>query len=157
MRKLFRTKRRIAVTVGTVALAAALGGAAFAYFTSTGIGTGSGTVGTSTPVTLTGITISGLMPGTSQPIPYLFTNTGGTQTFGTVSGTVSDISPAACTAAIAQLSIATSADVVGLVAAGAPFTPAVGQEPVISMGNSGNQNDCQSATFTITLNVAAGS
>jgi hypothetical protein len=47
MKKLFSTKKRIAAVGGAVGLAVAIAGGAFAYFTSSGNGTGSGTVGQS--------------------------------------------------------------------------------------------------------------
>ena len=47
VRKLFTTRRRIGVVVATVVAVLTAGGVAFAYFTSTGSGTGQGSVGTS--------------------------------------------------------------------------------------------------------------
>jgi len=78
VRKLFTTRRRIAIAGATTVLALAGGGAAFAYFTSTGSGTGTATVGTATDFTVTQASASGtIFPGAgSTVILYTVTNAG---------------------------------------------------------------------------------
>jgi len=78
VRKLFTTKRRIAIAGATTVLALAGGGAAFAYFTSSGSGTGTATVGTASTFTVAEASASGtILPGAgSSVILYTVTNTG---------------------------------------------------------------------------------
>jgi hypothetical protein len=78
MRKLFSTKKRIVATVGTAALVAAMATAAFAYFTSTGTGSGYATVGTQ-GWSVSNVSTSGgpLFPNSgSENVNYSLTNTG---------------------------------------------------------------------------------
>jgi len=51
--KLFKTRRKVAVVALSVGLIAGIGGAAFAYFTASGTGTGGATVGTAGNLTIT--------------------------------------------------------------------------------------------------------
>jgi hypothetical protein len=87
MRKLFTTKRRMALAVGVVALVASSAGAAFAYFSgAAGSGTGSATVGSAAQwsVTVEGPagsawfgTGSSIAPGNgTEFIPFMVTNVG---------------------------------------------------------------------------------
>lgn len=74
------SKRRIAVVGATVAIALAGGGAAFAYFTSTGVGDASASVGhaptTGWSVTAPSNTTGDLFPGSgSEVISFKVTNT----------------------------------------------------------------------------------
>jgi hypothetical protein len=72
-------KRRVAIIGATTAIALAGGGAAFAYFTSTGNGTGHGTVGTSGTWNVTETGTSGVMyPGATSgsTLTFSVTNTG---------------------------------------------------------------------------------
>jgi hypothetical protein len=66
-------KRRALVTVGAVGAVAAVG-VAVAYFTTTGSGTGSATVGTSSAVTVHGTTATSLFPGTSSTVSFTVDN-----------------------------------------------------------------------------------
>ncbi|MGH9164413.1 MAG: hypothetical protein ACRDZW_02725 [Acidimicrobiales bacterium] len=74
--------------IAAAALAATVvagGGLAFAYFTTTGAGTGSATVGTSTALVLTGTTTGTLYPGTSVPVSFNAANSStGNQFVGTI-------------------------------------------------------------------------
>ncbi|AUI51900.1 hypothetical protein [Arthrobacter crystallopoietes] len=75
MKKFTAHKKRVAIT--TAALVAIGGGAAFAYWTSTGSGTGSATTGTTVPFTVTSTTATGgpLTPGgPSQVVEFEVTN-----------------------------------------------------------------------------------
>jgi hypothetical protein len=66
------TKKR-ALIAGVVG-ALAMGSVAFAYFTTTGSGTGSATVGTSSAVTLHGTTDTTLYPGTQTVVHFTVDN-----------------------------------------------------------------------------------
>lgn len=66
-------KRRALVALGAVGAVVAAG-VAIAYFTSTGSGTGSATVGTSSAVTIKGTTGSSLFPGTSTTVSFTVDN-----------------------------------------------------------------------------------
>jgi len=159
--KLFKSKKLIAV-VATGAIVLGAAGGAYAYFTSngSGTGTGAGSIGTSTAVSVTGISVTGLKPGLTKSVAYTFTNTAGNgnQNFGKASAVVSNITPAGCTVAIANLTPATAANAVGTVADGGVFTPTTAQEPTITMTDTGaSQDACQSATFDVTVNIAQGS
>jgi hypothetical protein len=80
----FFPKRRITVlAVLLIALIAAIGG--WAYFTTTGSGNGTATVGTSSALTLTGTAGTTLYPGTSSAITFTVTNPStGHQQLGTI-------------------------------------------------------------------------
>jgi hypothetical protein len=80
-----RTRRRFFAALGAVAAIAAAG-FAIAYFTSGGSGSGTATVGTSTPFAITGSTTGTLYPGTSEPVTFTVNNPGGgNQQLGTIS------------------------------------------------------------------------
>jgi hypothetical protein len=72
MRKFFGTRPVVAVisVVGVLTLA----GAAIAYFTTTGSGTGSATVGASSVLTIHGTSASALYPGTSSTVSFTVDN-----------------------------------------------------------------------------------
>lgn len=77
MKKFTARKKRVAIT--TAALVAIGGGAAFAYWTSQGTGTGSATTGTTVPFTVTSTTATGgpLTPGgPNQTVAFDVTNPG---------------------------------------------------------------------------------
>jgi hypothetical protein len=67
----FTKKRAVVMTVvGSLALAAG----AYAYFTTTGAGTGAATVGTSSAVVLHGVAPTTLYPGTSSIVTFTVDN-----------------------------------------------------------------------------------
>ena len=77
MRKIFTTRRRIAIAAVATTFALAGGGAAFAFFTTTGSGTGSATVGSATTwgVSLSDPTGGPLLPGSgTETFTYTVTN-----------------------------------------------------------------------------------
>jgi hypothetical protein len=80
----FFPKRRITVlAVLLVALIAAIGG--WAYFTANGTGSGTAAVGTSSNMTLHGVTVGTLYPGTTVPITFTVDNPStGHQQLGTI-------------------------------------------------------------------------
>jgi hypothetical protein len=92
LRKLIIGKRRIAVLGTVLAFVVVSAGAAFAYFTSTGSGTGSASVGQAGnwTVTVSSDTSGKLLPGSgTEKIGYTITNPNkGSQAFSTVTATV---------------------------------------------------------------------
>jgi hypothetical protein len=80
----FVTRRKLVVTMGVVG-AIALSGIAYAYFTTSGSGTGTATVGTSSALTLHGLTSGSLYPGTSTAVTFTADNPSpGKQEVGTI-------------------------------------------------------------------------
>lgn len=76
--------RRVFVALGAVGAVAAVG-VAIAYFSSTGSGSGSASVGTSSAVTIHGTTATALYPGTSSSVSFTVDNpSGGAQRVGTI-------------------------------------------------------------------------
>lgn len=72
MRKRFTTKTSvIAATVGATLI---ITGAAIAYFTTTGSGTGTASVGASSTLTIHGTSASALYPGTSSTVSFTVDN-----------------------------------------------------------------------------------
>ncbi len=69
-------RRRKGLTILSLVGVIALAGVAYAYFSSTGTGTGSATVGTSTALTVTGTSASTLYPGTTSSISFTVSNPG---------------------------------------------------------------------------------
>jgi hypothetical protein len=105
MRKLFSTRRRIAI-VAAVAVVALTGVAAFAYFTSTGSGIGAAKVGTNTAWTTTGAAYVGgpMTPGggdaTREYVKYKVNNpSSGQQAFTNVNIKIADSTGATWTVA----------------------------------------------------------
>jgi hypothetical protein len=66
-------KRRALVALGAAGTVVAVG-VAFAYFTTTGSGTGSATGGTSSAVTIHGTAAGSLFPGTSTTVSFTVDN-----------------------------------------------------------------------------------
>jgi hypothetical protein len=144
MRRLFTTRRLIALAVAAVAVG--LGGGAFAYFSSTGSGTGTATVGSSTVIQLSSPNVGTLYPGgPAVPVTVTIHNpSAGNEYVGTVSGDVADGgSGNTCLGAwFAVAPIVYDTDV----AAGT--SPTAGT--TVTMNDSGtNQDACQGATLTI--------
>ena len=78
MRKFFSTRRRLAITAAASVIALAGGTAAYAYFTQTGSGTGSGSVGTAGTWTVSAGPVAGgpIYPGAgTETITFTVTNT----------------------------------------------------------------------------------
>src|ERR1700722_8547835 len=76
VRKIFTTKKRIVIAGAAGALILGTGGAAFAYFTAGGSGTGSGSVGSATnfPIAQTDSTGGPLFPGGAETLTFTVTN-----------------------------------------------------------------------------------
>jgi len=81
--RILRTKRG-RVALGVIA-SLALAGGAYAYFTASGSGTGSATVGASSTLTIHGTSASTLYPGTSSTVSFTVDNPSpGHQQVGTI-------------------------------------------------------------------------
>jgi hypothetical protein len=147
-------KRALTALGCTVALAAT--GAAIAYFTSSGSGTGSASVGSSSPVTLHATISSNLYPGSSSPVTFTVDNpSSGSQRVGTI--TLSSISVdsghSGCSATISggnpdfSMPAVTVNKVFGS-GNGQSVTPG----GTLTMNETGvNQDACQGATLTLNL------
>jgi hypothetical protein len=152
MNKTKASKKRIAIT--SVALVAVGGGAAFAYWTSTGSGVGSAQAGDAVPFTVTSSAAIGgpLTPGgPSQSVAFDVTNPGtGAQRLNNVivtvaeaDGTVWNDAPG-CTAADYTVSAATFT--AGDLAAKGTTTGSV----TITMNNTNaSQDACKNATVPL--------
>lgn len=134
-------KRTLAVVSGLAVLVMAVG--AIAYFTASGSGTGTATVGSASPIQLSSPTVSTLYPGgTDVPVTVSITNPGaGAQRVGTISGTVVD--NLTCSGSWFQVdSIAYDTTV-------APGATATASTNVRLLDSGTNQDACQGQTMTI--------
>ncbi len=70
-----RARRRAALVMVPTVAGVFVAGTAFAYWTTSGAGTGTSSAGTSAPVTVTGVGATGLVPGgTAQSISFTINN-----------------------------------------------------------------------------------
>jgi hypothetical protein len=179
MKKLFSTRKRIAI-VAAVAVVALTGVAAFAYFVTQGSGTGAAKVGTDTPWTVTSDAYAGgpLTPGgglaTHESVKYKVNNPStGQQSFTNVNIKIADSSgnpwsvsggtDPNCTAADFQLSLdnstwasaGASVNDTALAANVAPLS-STGQSTVyLRMIDTGaSQNNCRSADVPLYFYVS---
>lgn len=140
------------ISIGVLALA----GGAYAYFTSTGSGTVSASVGSSSPVTLKGTVTGNLYPGSSSPVSLTVDNpSSGAQRVGTVSleKITADAGHSTCSVLITGGNPDfTMADVVVNKTFAAGNGQAVTPGGTLTMNDTGvSQNACQGATLTLTL------
>ncbi len=131
-------------------------GAAIAYFTSSGSGTGTAAVGSSESVTLHATLSSSLYPGSSSPVTMTVDNpSSGAQRVGTV--TLSSISVDAGHSTCATTISGGNPDfTMPAVAVNKVFPPGNGQSVTpagtLTMNDTGvNQDACQGATLTLHL------
>jgi hypothetical protein len=122
MRRLFSTKRGVAISATVAAMLAASIGA-YAFFSTTGAGSGSGTVGTSKALVVNQATITysnagtdnALMPGTSATVTFTVDNpSSANQQLGTISVTsiTTDGAHAGCDTATNPTWFSTTTDAV---------------------------------------------
>ena len=145
----FLKRRRTALVVSTVT-AMALGGVAYAYFSSTGAGTGTATVGSSSNVVLHATTTGPLYPGGSTPVTFTVDNPGtGSERVNTIhlASVTADGTHTACTVADFTMPDVTVA---------ASFAHGNGQTVTptgtLSMANTAvSQDACQGATLTLNV------
>jgi hypothetical protein len=69
-----KISRKVKVALGATVASLAIAGSAFAYFTTTGAGTGAGTVGTGTALVIHGTAATALYPGTSSVVTFTADN-----------------------------------------------------------------------------------
>lgn len=151
-----RTHRTKLIAIVTAAFVLAGGGAAFAYWTTMGSGSGSATTGTSGTVTVVQTsTVSNLRPGAAaQPLSGTFTNnSGGSQYVRTVTASIGSVTVAqgvtgSCTAADYTIANATMT-VNQNVAAGSSQGSWSGATIAFANDNARNQDACQGATVSI--------
>ena len=151
----FLTKRRaLTAFAGLCVLGIAAG--AYAYFTTTGSGTATATVGASSAVTLKGTVTGNLYPGSSSPVTLTVDNpSSGKQRVGTISleKIAADAGHASCSVVITGGNPDfTMADVV----VNKTYSPGNGQtvtpSGTLAMNDTGvSQDACQGATLTLTL------
>ncbi len=162
-------KKRLAFVSGSLAVALVGGGLAIAYWTTTGSGTGAGTVGTSTAVSVTqDSTVSGLVPGGPSAALDFTVNNGGTgpQTINGVSVSVSKVTKAvgapagACTAGDFTVAQPALGGAIELAVGDNTFTSGAGGDfanttAAVSMKNTASdQNGCKGATLEFTYTVS---
>ena len=149
------TMRRSLLAVGCVGvLAVAVG--AYAYFTSTGSGTVTATVGTSSAVTIKGTVTGNLYPGSSSSVALTVDNpSSGKQRVGTISleKIVADAGHASCSVVITG---GNPDFTMPEIAVNKTFSPGNNQtvtpSGTLTMNDTGvNQDACQGATLTLTL------
>ncbi len=138
---------RKALVAGGLVATLGLGGIAFAYFTQSGSGTGSASVGSSAAITLSASAPTAVTPaGVTSDVAIVVTNPGsGSQHVNSVSLTSVDASDVNCvTSAFSMPSVTVNQTL----AAGA-FTTVHG---TLSMADNGlNQDACQGASLTLHL------
>lgn len=139
--------RKIKVAVGAAIACLAISGAAFAYFTTTGSGTATGTVGTSTELAITGNVTDLLYPGTSSEVTFSVDNTStGNQFVGTITLVSVTAADAGCLGSwFSMADVVANQDV-------DPGGEAITATGTITMENAAtNQDACKNATLTLNL------
>jgi hypothetical protein len=149
------TKRRAFFAL-TAALVVAVAGGAYAYFTTSGSGTGTAAVGSSSAVTLHATVTGSLYPGTSSPVSFTVDNPStGKQRVGTIS--LSSITVDAGHSECSTVITGGNPDfTMAAVAVNATFASgnaqAVTPTGSLTMNETGtNQDKCQGATLTLHL------
>jgi hypothetical protein len=140
------TKKRVAAAAALAVLAGG-GMAAYAYFTTTGVGTGSASTGSSTPVAIHGAAGSTLYPGTSATVTFTVDNSSpGNQYVNTITlGSVTtDSGHSACV-----MTDYTMADVTVHHSYANGNGQAVAATGTLVMADNGNQDACQGAPLTL--------
>jgi len=152
MRKLLR--KRILVPVAAIA-ALAVAGIAFAYFTASGTGSGTATVGSAAGVSIGNVSFdSTLYPGGSTTVRFTITNSS-SSTAVSVDKVVADTAygttgvdglPRGCSAADFTFADAT-------VGRSIPASGSVDGTGTLRFADNGNQNACQGASPVLHLKV----
>lgn len=151
MRKTQLNKTQKTAVVGGTVLAIAVGGVAFAAWTSNGTGTGAVTAGSSSAVTVAGAPVSGLYPTGTVTQKVTITNPND------YAVTLTALTPGTVTADKAGCNAAsvTGAALTGLSDAIAAKGQVV-KDVVVSMSNAA-ADECQGAVFTVNYAAAAAS
>jgi hypothetical protein len=165
MKRITRFRKRTWVLLGVVAVIAAMASVgAYAYWTSTGSGTGSATVGTDTPweVTTAAATGGPLTPdGPAQSIDYTVTNNStGTQRLANVAISVANANgsawdgPGTCSAADFEVNGAAAGTAYDDTSLAGDFAAAADDTAPITIqmiDTGANQNDCRGVTVPLYL------
>jgi hypothetical protein len=150
-----KSKKRALFAFGSTCVMA-LAGAAFAYFSTTGAGTGTATVGSSSAVTLHATVSSTLYPGASSPVTFTVDNPSpGSQRVGTISlaSITVDAGHSSCSTVITG---GNPDFTMAAVAVNHSFASGNGQSVTptgtLAMNETGvSQDACQGATLTLHL------
>lgn len=140
------TKKKVVAVGLAFGLAAGAGGIAAAYFTASGSGTGSASVGSpqTLSVTQTG-TPTTLYPGGSTTYTFKVTNPASfSQHFSGASATITGSPPAGC-----HFTLGTPSPTSGTLAGGTSTTVTV----TLSMATTGTQNTCGGYSAVVKLHV----
>lgn len=153
---MFRKNKRRALIALSVTCALVAAGAAIAYFSSTGSGTATATVGSSSAVTLKATVTGSLYPGTASPVTFTVDNPStGKQRVGTISleSITPDAGHSTCSTVITGGNPDfTMVDVAVNKVYGPGNAQAVTPAGSLTMNETGvSQNACQGATLTLTL------
>jgi len=167
VRKLLSSRRgRILVVLAVVGIVFGGGGAAFAYFTSTGSGTGSATVGTAGTWNVTQASTSGTIypgSGSSTIVFNVKNNSNGDQSYATETATVNsdsngyvttgsgNTSVTGCKASWFSASISPDSNKGTNIASNA--TVQVSVQVSMPADSADNQNACQGQSPDVTLNI----
>jgi hypothetical protein len=151
----FLTKKRVVATLGAIGILGIAAGA-YAYFTTTGSGTATATVGTSSALVIKGTVTGNLYPGSSSPVTLTVDNpSSGKQRIGTI--TLEKITADAGHSSCSVVTTGgnpdfTMAEVVVNKVYGPGNGQAVTPSGTLAMNETGvNQDACQGATLTLTL------
>jgi hypothetical protein len=166
LRGVLKSPRKVVVALVSAGLVAASGGAAYAYWTSGGTGTGTATAGTTVGVAITGTVAGTIYPGGTFTVVLKANNTNSsTVKIGTVSATGFAVTggndATACNALIADATVAdfSMANVAeNQTLAAATNNIALTNNGTLVFTNSvtENQDACKGAALTITLSATAG-
>lgn len=151
----FLTSKRALIALSSLAVLA-VAAVAYAYFTSTGSGTATAKVGTSSAITLKGTVTGNLYPGSSSQVSFTVDNpSSGSQRVGTITltGITVDAGHSTCSAVITG---GTPDFSMPAVPVNATFPSGNGQavtpKGTLTMNDTGvNQNACQGAELTLAL------
>jgi hypothetical protein len=152
--------RRRKVAAATIVALLAFAGAAFAYWTTTGSGTGSATTGASAAVTVTQTgSITGLVPGgAAQPVDFTITNPKTTKQFVTsVTYSIASIKNGGGTAATGCSSadftlVQPTAINSDLIAGDTAFSPS--HATIAMIDSATDQDGCQNVTVNLSFTAA---
>ena len=149
------TKKRVIAGLASIGVLAIAGGA-YAYFSTTGSGTATATVGTSSALVIKGSVTGNLYPGTSSPVSLTVdNNSSGKQRLGTI--TLEKITADAGHSSCSVVTTGGNADfAMADIVVNKVFGPGAGQAVTpngsLTMNDTGiSQDACQGATLTLTL------
>jgi hypothetical protein len=144
-----RPSKKLAVAIAAVGIVAIGGGAALAYWTTTGSGTGSGTTaGSNGTIVLHGsFTSNTLAPGTSTPVSFSADNAGASSL---QVGTVTTVVTASGTCDASWFTVAPVLEN-QTIAANSTSVALANPGSLVFADSASNQDACKNATITLTL------